>query len=443
MTHSNSNANSHSHSDSINVIVNPIHQNLQSHSHSQTESLIIKLSPSSNNQTLSSNLPLTIQPQSSINPIPIPLSPSSDACTLKFETDKTHSITPRSQPIPPPQKSNSLRSVSLRSPTTGRPVRNAELHPGKNRFFCRGRLVGSGDNCLPLILSSCCAIGLPSAFLVTNAKWLCSGSFAKDGQDDFEHRSQSAVMGGRAMIAIYCYIFMIMLSSMFMTSWTDPGIIPRELDPEPELEWVNEPGEDSEASEALQMKSTQIGEPQPKSRWIEIGDHSILTKWCQTCQTYRPPRTSHCKLCDNCVEQSDHHCTFLNNCIGRRNYFTFLVFLGSTTALVFLTISISLAHIIAGPRDASFVIGSYVVFGLTILIGGPVIGLAIFHCRLVLRNTTTIETLRTKGLGVENDETRLHSLGSVWENCIHVGCRPGRPLSWIRPTAHATCDLRS
>lgn len=74
---------------------------------------------------------------------------------------------------------------------------------------------------------------------------------------------------------------------------------------------------------------------------------SVRVKYCPTCQTYRPPRSSHCKMvgtlalvvtisrnahkilfqCDNCVDGCDHHCQWVNNCVGRRNYASFFMLL--------------------------------------------------------------------------------------------------------------------
>ncbi|GAA6026662.1 hypothetical protein JCM10207_000506, partial [Rhodosporidiobolus poonsookiae] len=82
-----------------------------------------------------------------------------------------------------------------------------------------------------------------------------------------------------------------------------------------------------------------------EAKYIRVKEGVIASKWCETCETYRPPRTSHCRLCDNCVEHTDHHCAFLNNCIGRRNYTPFLAFLLAAVLSAIYSISFSAWHI--------------------------------------------------------------------------------------------------
>ena len=127
---------------------------------------------------------------------------------------------------------------------------------------------------------------------------------------------------------------------------------------------------------------------------------------CETCQTYRPPRTSHCRLCDVCTEQTDHHCSFLNNCIGRRNYSSFIAFLVSAVICVLFAIGVSIAHLVQGSaQDGSFWddwsnIGSIALIVLTAGIGMPVMGLLCYHCRLMWISKTTIEVVSTANVVV-------------------------------------------
>lgn len=170
----------------------------------------------------------------------------------------------------------------------------------------------------------------------------------------------------------------------------------------------------------------------PLPRIIRVRNGTdFKVKWCDTCGTYRPPRSSHCRVCDNCVENiggrrlrrdkclptdlysADHHCTYLNTCIGRRNYFSFFAFLLTALLACFLSIAFSVLHIYYLTRPLSYALPrggfgqgkdfgqalkatplSAVIFLLSIAVVLPVMVLFGYHVRLVCINRTTVEQVR-------------------------------------------------
>jgi hypothetical protein len=108
-----------------------------------------------------------------------------------------------------------------------------------------------------------------------------------------------------SIVLISAYLSLSSLAFFLLTTFTEPGIIPRRAVFE-----LTGPVPD-EFNRALQAPTS-------------------LNKPCTTCGISRPPRSHHCAICDNCVEMFDHHCRWVNNCIGRRNYCFFMSFVLSS-----------------------------------------------------------------------------------------------------------------
>ena len=98
------------------------------------------------------------------------------------------------------------------------------------------------------------------------------------------------------------------VGSLCLTSFTDPGILPR--------------------------GPPDTADPPVVTREVWYQQRRLQLKWCHTCKIWRPPRASHCNSCDNCVLAFDHHCPFVGNCIGIRNYGAFSTFLTSLQGLI-------------------------------------------------------------------------------------------------------------
>ncbi|CCF49310.1 hypothetical protein NDA11_007212 [Ustilago hordei] len=295
------------------------------------------------------------------------------------------------------QKANGTTNVDIPSEPKAQKAqrgrRNYRNHEGENRFFLGGLLMTSSDNPLPFILSYFLLLVLGGLFFGFEAVWLSANI-------------------SPALIAIFAYIWLLAVVNMGVTAFRDPGIIPRGLDPDPPCVLGNSTYESGRQS----LADPEDPLATPIQRVLRIRNQTVKVKWCETCGTYRPPRSSHCRVCDNCVENIDHHCTYLNTCIGRRNYVSFMVFLltsilsalwvvGCTaTRMVLLTRPSTYRY----PRAKGDVVGrglsfrealantpvSAVLFLLCIGAILPLIVLFIYHVRLVLLNRSTVEQIR-------------------------------------------------
>jgi palmitoyltransferase len=133
-----------------------------------------------------------------------------------------------------------------------------------------------------------------------------------------------------------------------------------------------------------------------------IGDDDEKRKrYCLICNAFKPERSKHCSVCNTCVLNMDHHCPWVNNCIGffnRKYFMQFIIYV----EILFIYISIcSSIYII--PKILLFFKNKYIpdysfipvcvnfipVLIMTILFGKFVL----FHIKLVLDNSSTIESL--------------------------------------------------
>ena len=135
-----------------------------------------------------------------------------------------------------------------------------------------------------------------------------------------------------------------------------------------------------------------------------IGDDDNKRKrYCLICNAFKPERAHHCSVCNTCVLNMDHHCPWVNNCIGfyNRKFFMQLLFYACCLTIYFdISLIYFIYEIIINLINNKF---DYMIFihksiviicYLVILIFTFIINIFFkFHIKLVLKNSTTIESL--------------------------------------------------
>mmetsp|Transcript_32994 Transcript_32994/g.37453 ORF Transcript_32994/g.37453 Transcript_32994/m.37453 type:complete len:429 (+) Transcript_32994:63-1349(+) len=271
-----------------------------------------------------------------------------------------------------------------------------KLWPGKNRFYCNGRVMS----------------GPKSDFLANLFTWLTIISIS------VVYYVVATPFLWTRIHPILPILSSVLLSStilfLIMTQFSDPGIIPRrkvfELEQGSTPSMFADKAYD-EVSAVISADATEGHSRNPKK---------LGYKYCKTCQIFRPPRASHCADCNNCVEIFDHHCPFANNCIGKRNYRYFVGFLWSVCALGMMDTTGFLMLIFSDdsedqedrtPIDNTIFLMVLVIgISLSVIVCTClVISLCVYHLKLIRKGKTTKESI--KKLTLEDDSEKVSWCG--------------------------------
>lgn len=97
------------------------------------------------------------------------------------------------------------------------PISRWRHHPSRNRFFFNGRIMTGGDAPYAFMAAMTLLLSVAAVYSATTAQWW------------WHHEGA----GGKVLVIITGYLALVAFSNMLVTAFTDPGILPRNLDPEP------------------------------------------------------------------------------------------------------------------------------------------------------------------------------------------------------------------
>ncbi|CAH1799989.1 unnamed protein product, partial [Owenia fusiformis] len=286
-------------------------------------------------------------------------------------------------------------------------TRKWEVFPGRNKFCCNGYIMMARQagifyfTCVLIIVTS----GLFFAF---DCRYL-------------------AVHVSPAIPVVAGLLFIFVMSTLFRTSFSDPGVIPRAT--------PDEAADIERQIEVPQSGNPATYRPPPRTKEVIIKGQVTKLKYCFTCKIFRPPRASHCSVCDNCVDRFDHHCPWVGNCVGKRNYRYFYLFILSLSILCIYIFACVITHLVLRAQPPNnFLIAmrespaSVIIIIVAFFSMWTVFGLCGYHSYLIAGANTTNEEIKGTFSSKRNHENfNPYSQGGVFTNCMAIICGPIPP----------------
>ncbi|XP_043368172.1 palmitoyltransferase ZDHHC14 isoform X8 [Dermochelys coriacea] len=272
------------------------------------------------------------------------------------------------------------------------PKRKWEVFPGRNKFFCNGRIMmarQTGVFYLTLVL-----------ILVTSGLFFAF---------DCPYLSEKITP---AIPAIGGILFFFVMGTLLRTSFSDPGVLPRAT-PDEAADLERQIGN----TEDIANGSSSGGyRPPPRTKEVIINGQTVKLKYCFTCKIFRPPRASHCSLCDNCVERFDHHCPWMG---------FFFCTLKSLQSLISNVAGSQQTGFLNALKDSPASVLEAVVCFFSVW---SIVGLSGFHTYLISSNQTTNEDIKGSWSNKRGKENyNPYSYGNIFTNCCAALCGPTSP----------------
>ncbi|XP_069463828.1 palmitoyltransferase ZDHHC14 isoform X3 [Ambystoma mexicanum] len=242
--------------------------------------------------------------------------------------------------------------------------RKWQLFPGRNRFYCNGRIMmarQSGVFFLTLLL----VLLTSGLFFIFDCPYL-------------------AVNITPAIPVIGGILFFFVMGTLLRTSFSDPGVLPRAT-PDEAADLERQIGNTEDVANG---SSAGAYRPPPRTKEVVINGQTVKLKYCFTCKIFRPPRASHCSLCDNCVGAQQ-------------------------------------AGFLSAIKDSPASVLEAVVCFFSVW---SIVGLSGFHTYLISSNQTTNEDIKGSWSSKRGkDNYNPYSYGNIYTNCCSALCGPMPP----------------
>ncbi|KAM6180219.1 palmitoyltransferase ZDHHC20 [Erethizon dorsatum] len=204
------------------------------------------------------------------------------------------------------------------------------------------------------------------------------------------------------LVAFHLF-FVMFVWSYWMTIFTSPATPSKEF-------YLSTSEKEGYEKEFSQERQQEILRRAARDLPIYTTTASRTIRYCEKCQLIKPDRTHHCSACDTCVLKMDHHCPWVNNCVGFSNYKFFMLFLLYSLLYCLFVATTVLEYFIKfwtlcrrkstencpknELRETRAKFHVLFLFFVSAMFFISVLSLFSYHCWLVGKNRTTIESFR-------------------------------------------------